>query len=255
MIEKVSNWLKQLFNPSTFKAQAAGFDYRRLVATVQNGGSFAVDLRYGITTRPGPRPGYRAYVYHLTGSENGGKHHIFFEVRGKNGNRPQGLKVGYTWVGRRPDEPAPLIPLDKPIEEPWGNKELGAGQIAEVWLTDLNGNEIGSDHVIGIHTGHDSDGLGNHRFHHSFFVLWYWEELELGGPTPPNGEPDPPANGDVLARLDALEAGLRSANMRLEQVVEGLRVATGKKDSPASLAESDPDYRKKPEGHPPLGVM
>ena len=119
-------------------------------------------------------------VHHLTPPENRGNRHVFIEALDEEGHRIQNPFVwaGWTWEGRRPDEAADPVPLDKPLNEPAGNIAMHFGQKVSVWIkgTNRQGTDA-SDVVQGIHTAHD-DELGpngekwNSNGHHSFYVVF-----------------------------------------------------------------------------------
>ena len=83
------------------------------------------------------RPYWRAVdVRHLTPAENRGKHHVFVDIVDEAGRpvRDPKLRIGWTWDGRQPSEPAPPQPLDKSPSEPAGNVELASTrQVTTVW--------------------------------------------------------------------------------------------------------------------------
>ena len=113
---------------------------------------------------------------HLSPEENRGRHNVFVDALDENGQRCRmpTLRIGWSWAGRRPDEQAPLKPLDKPDNEPAGNVDLYAGQHLEAWI---EGDGLPSDHVVNLHTDHpDEPGPGgqlwNSRGHHSFHVIF-----------------------------------------------------------------------------------
>lgn len=124
--------------------------------------------------------------YHLTGKENAGKNNLFISALDENFNRVYSptVQIEWGWEGQKPSEKPNNVILDKPLSEPMGNIALGAGQ--KVWI-EVAGAD-GSDEIGGIHTGWDSDGAGNHRFHHSFFVVLQRNP----GIKPPDPEPEPP---------------------------------------------------------------
>lgn len=149
---------------------------------------------YGISITPVIHlpglPYYRVLgVHHLTGSENGGKNNVFLDVLDEAGKRigPPWPLVDWTWEGRRPEEQAGVVVLDKPASEPGGNIGLGKAQIASVWVAGR-----ASEKVVGIQTAGIDDPNeepGNHRYHHSFYVVF--QRTKVGATLPPI-EPPPP---------------------------------------------------------------
>lgn len=114
-------------------------------------------------------------VHHLTPEENQGKHNAFVEVLDENGERVHdpSLRIGWTWEGRRDDERADPVPLDKPESEPAGNVPIQSGMNLEVWIQ----GDGQSDHVVNMNTRHP-DELGpngehwNSFGHHSYYVVF-----------------------------------------------------------------------------------
>lgn len=110
-------------------------------------------------------------VYHLLPEQNGNQHTIFVDVL-DTGNRwadTQGLMLGWTWEGRRADEPAPAKVFEKNPPEPRAQVDLYRGQITSVWIED--GLGVPSDRVHGLHSA-VADVPGNNLFHNSFLVLF-----------------------------------------------------------------------------------
>lgn len=126
-------------------------------------------------------------IHHLTGSENGGKNNVFLDVLDEAGRRiekPHPL-VDWKWEGMQDHEKPGMVVLDKPKEEPGGNIGLHAAQIASVWVAGRV-----SDVVVGLQTA-GVEGIpeepGNHRYHHSFYVVF--QRTVHGITTPPPVEP------------------------------------------------------------------
>ena len=165
----------------------------------------------GVTCSP-PIPSVMAVlVAHLPGNLNQGNHGVYVDMLDTNGRllvNPPGIKIGWTWEGRRDDEPAPLIALDKtsPMDTASGNITLGKGQVASVWLQD--GDRVISNVVSGLSTAIvDADpATGNSIFHNSFYIIF---TARLDRPTPP---PPPPIDcaecqrqlTELRTRLDAI---------------------------------------------------
>lgn len=154
---------------------------------------------YGVSIEPAKTPEgkpvpegqtyYRVLgVHHLTGKENNGKNNIFLDVLDEQGKRmgPPWPLVDWTWEGRKPSETAGIVVLDKPASEPAGNIGLHAAQIASVWVAGR-----ASEKAVGIQTA-GVEGVpeeaGNHRYHHSFYVVF---QRVVKGATPPPVEPPP----------------------------------------------------------------
>lgn len=131
---------------------------------------------------------------HLLPSENLGRHNVYVSVVDDMGNRvtDANLRIGWSWEGRRDDEPAPPLPLDKRDGEPPGNLPLfSPGMKASVWIT---GDGNPSDKVVNLHTNHpDELGPGgevwNSVGHHSFNLIFQRVKKAIGPPvTPPPDE-------------------------------------------------------------------
>ena len=118
-------------------------------------------------------------VHHLLPRENFSNHHVYLEALDEDGNRikPPGW-VGWTWEGRRPDERAYPVILDKPDAEAAGNIMLFFGQKAAVWMKGISRDgQDKSDRVENIHTAHPDEPLPdgtllNTLGHHSFYVVF-----------------------------------------------------------------------------------
>lgn len=144
---------------------------------------------YGVRLEPANAPGNSPFwqvinVRHLSADENRGKHNIFVRVLDANGQRDRNpsLRVAYTWEGRRPDERAPLRPLDKgDADIGHADIDINKGQRISVWI---EGDGLPSARVVNLHTDHEaneqtSDGQdGNTRFHHSFLVTFQRSQSE-----------------------------------------------------------------------------
>lgn len=119
-------------------------------------------------------------VHHLQPDENRSNHHVYFEVLDENGQRITSPTawIGWTWEGRRPEEPANPVPVDKPAAEPGSNLPVFKGQTVSVWMNGLARDGADkSDRVENLHTNHAdepmSDGaLFNTIGHHSFYVVF-----------------------------------------------------------------------------------
>lgn len=148
---------------------------------------------YGVSIEPATVPTGQPYyrvigVHHLSGSENGGKNNIFFDVLDEQGRRmgPPWPLVDWKWEGMRDHEKPGLVALDKPANEPGGNIGLGKGQIATVWVAGRTSEKVSGLQSAGV------EGLpeepGNHRFHHSFYVVW--QRTVKGGEPEPEEPPE-----------------------------------------------------------------
>lgn len=133
-----------------------------------------------------------AEVRHLTPLENRSNHHVYVDVVDANGQRVRDgrLRILWDWVGRRADEEAKPMALDKPDGEANGNVNLGPGQIARVWI---GGDGANSEVVANLHTNHPneptpgSDELFNTTGHHSFYVRFRRVVASTGSPSTGSG--------------------------------------------------------------------
>lgn len=162
-------------------------------------------------------------IHHLTGPENVGKHNIFFDVLGIDGQRVPDIAtrflVGWKWQDQRPGELSNPVRLDKPLSEPAGNIDMWPGQVITVWLIDARSHTIISNEVRGLQSGHDDEEPGNTRFHHSFYVVF-----QQNGNEPPEPEPEP----DEIVGMLILDYGKlldlspdEDGNIELDLVVRG----------------------------------
>jgi len=119
-------------------------------------------------------------VHHLLPRENFSNHHVYLEALNEDGNRIKNPPawVGWTWEGRRPDERANPVILDKPDAEAAGNIMLFFGQKASAWMNGTNRDgQDKSDRVENLHTTHPDEPLPdgtllNTLGHHSFYVVF-----------------------------------------------------------------------------------
>ena len=181
---------------------------------------------YGVTVLPAA-PNAAGLVWrvesvrHLPPGENGGRHHVFFDLYGVDGRPMRGdpkLSVGWTWKDRRPEEPAPPAPLEKAAPEPMANIALGNGQVVSAWVM---GDGVPSDIVAGLHTDHPDESGDVTRGHHSFAVVFRKARV-VAEPPPvvPVTPPQPPMTDDERA---AIAGGLRRVADGLEGSAIDLR--------------------------------
>src|SRR5215204_5452706 len=91
---------------------------------------------------------------HLAPEANVGRHNVYVTAVDDLGKRVMdpGVKIGWSWEGRRDDEPAEPLPLDKRDGEPPGNLPLFSPNMkASVWIHD---GTASSDVVYNLHTNH-----------------------------------------------------------------------------------------------------
>lgn len=119
-------------------------------------------------------------VHHLLPDENRSNHNVFLEALDENGQRVKNpiAWAGWTWQGRRDNERADPVPLDKPIGEAAGNIALHDGQIASVWINgQARDGKDKSDRVENLDIIHpDEPGPNGEKWntigHHSFYVVF-----------------------------------------------------------------------------------
>ena len=119
-------------------------------------------------------------IHHLIPDENRSNHHTYLEALDETGQRVRNPNpwAGWSWEGRRPDESAPPIELDKPASEPAANIPMSKGQKVMAHINGLrrDANDL-SDQVEGMHTVHpDERGphgeIWNSIGHHSFYIVF-----------------------------------------------------------------------------------
>jgi cell division septation protein DedD len=145
-------------------------------------------------------------VHHLLPEENFSKHNIYIEALDEQGNRIKGpfAWAGWNWEGRRPNERADPVPLDKPDTETGGDIAIHFGQKASVWIKGLSRDANDkSDRVENLHTAHPDEPLPDGRLlntlgHHSFYVVFQrtrkqTQTAPISATPTPATPPSPPA--------------------------------------------------------------
>lgn len=116
-------------------------------------------------------------VHHLTPEENGNNHNVYADLLDENGNfidRPQ-ERMHYGWAGQRADEVSPPVAFDKSGDEPRTNMSVFKGAVFEVFLE----SQYPSDLVKGLTTDLPDEGEYNRRFHHSYYIIWQLQNIEV----------------------------------------------------------------------------
>lgn len=105
-------------------------------------------------------------VHHRSGSENGSQHNAFVYVDPPDAT----LLIGWTWQGRRDDEPAPPVKLEKGVPGSAGDIPIFPGQRITCWL-ERNGVRV-SDSVANLNGEFSSAPweTGNSMHHQSYNV-------------------------------------------------------------------------------------
>lgn len=153
-----------------FRAEAAAQLAPRDV--VNDATSYGVQI-HTADVAPGTVYWQAVQVHHLTPEENGGNHHIYLDVFDPSlggepfGGRVQNARLRVTWDGGEQ-----IVTVDKPANEPGTNFPMWKWQVCAVECLGLSGQELPSDRVTGLHTGHPDEGAGNTLFHHSFKVTF-----------------------------------------------------------------------------------
>jgi len=127
------------------------------------------------TVPPGTWYWQAVRVHHLTPEENGGNHHIFLDLfdpltateANPLGGRVFGARVRVMWDGGEQ-----VVTVEKPLNEPGANFPMWKWQVCSVEVLGMPGEALPSDRVIGMHTGHPDEAVGNTLFHHSFSVTF-----------------------------------------------------------------------------------
>jgi hypothetical protein len=146
-------------------------------------------------------------IHHLLPQENIGNHNVFLEALDEDGNRVTGpfAWAGWTWEGRRPDERADPVPLDKPDFEPAGNIAMHFSQTVSTWLLGRSREaEDITDGVENLHTRHPDEAPGNTLGHHSFYVVFQETRKQSGV-----------FNGVILGRIE------NGQNHTLQLLIDG----------------------------------
>lgn len=148
---------------------------------------------YGVTIEPAAvAPGawywQAVRIHHLTPDENGGNHHIYLDLLDSEkatgtalGERVYGARAKVTW-----QDGEQTVTVDKPLNEPGANFPMWKWQVCSVQALGLPGQELPSDRVKGLHTGHPDEAPGNTLFHHSFSVIFCRVQAQGEGAEPHN---------------------------------------------------------------------
>ncbi len=132
-------------------------------------------------------------VRQLTAAESGSKQYLYVDLVDQNGQPVRGAAplIAWTWEGRRPNEPAPPIRPDKPVQEAAANIALGAGQKITVWVQD---GSILSDGAVNLQATPASPAPGSDAGPRSFYVLFLRQKI-----APPK-EPVPDTSVEIFKK-------------------------------------------------------
>jgi len=139
---------------------------------VNDAASYGVQIQPA-NVKPGALYWQVARIHHLTPQENGGNHHIYLDVLdpalggAPYGGRVETARLRVTWDGGEQ-----IVTVDKPANEPGTNFPMWKWQVCAVECLGLAGQELPSDRVTGLHTGHPDEAAGNTLFHHSFDITY-----------------------------------------------------------------------------------
>ncbi len=182
-------------------------DYnRQFLETVSQGqGVFNNAAKYGVQIKPlaSMLPAAKQYwrvvgIYHLTGAENNGNHHVYVDVLGGDGQRINNTRLVLTEENAKPV----YAVVDKPANEPGTNFPLWSKTRATVAVEYPTDNPLPSEAVSGIRTDHADEDHGNTWGHHSFYIVYQLTTVpEMAPPPPP---PPPPAPSLSLEETIAL---------------------------------------------------
>ena len=177
---------------------------------------------YGVTIVPATVAAGAWYwqavrVHHLMPEENNGKHHIFLDLLdpatapnpGSLGGQVYGAHARIIWEGGEQ-----TVTIDKPLNEPGANCPMWKWQVCDVVALGLPTEELPSDRVAGMHTGHPDEAPGNTLFHHSFSVTF----LKVR-------RPDQVYTDSVICGVIHNAAGRTAQLLRAETVVSSQVVA------------------------------
>lgn len=147
--------------------------------------------------------------YNMSNEEGGRNPAIYLAALDEKGviiRPPAHMSVfGWTWEGRRPNEPARPVNGDKGANEPPANITLGKKQIATIWVID----DIPSDQVFNLRTDWPQA-----VYHTSTFICW--QRTIKGSSTP-----IPPTPTDC-AKLQAEVDDLRHRLQTIEGIAKGV---------------------------------
>ena len=139
-------------------------------------------------------------LFHLTGVENSGNHHLYIDLVDAAGNRIYNhnppLELYWGWDGMSQDEARNVAPIriDKPPNEPGANMGITWSQV----IYGFHINNIACDRFRGVHTRYGNDGPGNNQGHHSHYIVLQKRVFHDVG-TPPDPEPPDPPPPDTKA--------------------------------------------------------
>lgn len=110
-------------------------------------------------------------LFHLSGAENRGNHHLYIDLIDEDGHRiyDPALLLRWGWEGMTPEQIRTTAPvrIDKPFQEPGANIGLYWGQVVFGFALD----DWQVDRISKIHIRYGNDKEGNHQGHHSHYAV------------------------------------------------------------------------------------
>jgi hypothetical protein len=160
--------------PPTLAVAPARRSVSRPQETVNDAQAYGVAI-VPATVTPGGWYWQAVRVHHLTPEENGGNHHVYLDIldptlaaeANLQGQRAFGARAKISWDGGEQ-----LVTVDKPLNEPGANFPMWKWQTCTVEALGLPGQELPSERVTGLQTGHPDEASGNTLFHHSFSITF-----------------------------------------------------------------------------------
>lgn len=153
-------------------------------------------------------PAWRAVsVRRLSAKENGSSHNVFVKVLQPNGDRDRNpaLRIGWTWEGRRPNEGAPPVKLDKGDRNERGHGDVPISTMSQKIAVWIEGDGLASDVVKGMHTNFPDEAPGNTRGHYSYEVIFQRGASAVQPPVEPDKPTDSVTKAEFLIVANALQ--------------------------------------------------
>lgn len=163
---------------------------------------------YGVTVEPvSSSPSWKAVsVRRLSAKDNGSSHNVFVKVLQSNGDRDRNpsLRIGWTWEGRRPNEGAPSVKLDKGDTNERGHGDVPISNMSQKIAVWIEGDGLASDVVKGMHTNFPDEAPGNTRGHYSYEVI-FQRGANVVQPPPDKPTPNPVDVGELWLIVNAMQ--------------------------------------------------
>lgn len=145
------------------------FDHKKWIKTFESDPGYNDAISHGVKVVRNDLPWNVIGVHHLSPEENSMNHHIYIDCLNEKGRRVKSEKINWEWEGKRLDQRADPVQMDKPVNEV-PNLPIWAGQKIDIWHPD-------GETVTGLRANHPDEKkgngeLGNSIGHHSFFVVF-----------------------------------------------------------------------------------